>query len=83
MLLGGIRCDVGSWIQGTINLEADDAGVGLLKPFDDNAVVGPDAALDWAAELPLLGKLLGFFGERRGKLIDLRMGKGFWTGERP
>ena len=60
-----------------VKLEADDAGVGLLEPCGDSAAVGPVAALDWPAELPLLGQLLGFLGERRGKWIDLRRGRGF------
>ena len=60
-----------------VKLDDDDAGVGLLEPFDDSDAVGLDAALDWAAELPLLVQLLGFLGERRGKWIDLRRRRGF------
>ena len=50
-----------------VKLETDDAGVGLLEPFDGSDAVGLDAALDW---------LLGFLGEHRGKWIDLRRGRG-------
>ena len=47
-----------------LELEADDTGVCLPEPLGDNTTVGLVTALDYAAELSLLGQLLGFLGER-------------------